>query len=149
MRRTVKVANADYLITTDKDEIDVVAVYDFLSKKSSWSKNIPLETVKTSIENSLNFGLFHNNKQIGYARVISDYATIAYLGDVYILEEYRGKGLSKKLMDVIIQYPSLQNLRRWILLTTSAKWLYQKYNFTALTNSDWYMELYNPVVYQK
>jgi len=149
MRRTVKVANADYLITTDKDEIDVVAVYDFLSKKSSWSKNIPLETVKTSIENSLNFGLFHNNKQIGYARVISDYATIAYLGDVYILEEYRGKGLSKKLMDVIIQYPSLQNLRRWILLTTTAKWLYQKYNFTALTNSDWYMELYNPVVYQK
>ena len=89
MRRTVKVANADYLITTDKDEIDVVAVYDFLSKKSSWSKNIPLETVKTSIENSLNFGLFHNNKQIGYARVISDYATIAYLGDVYILETGR------------------------------------------------------------
>lgn len=97
MRRTDKITDADFLITTDKNEIDVVAVYDFLSKKSSWSKNIPLETVKTSIENSLNFGLFHNNKQIGYARVISDFATIAYLGDVYVLEEYRGKGLSKKL----------------------------------------------------
>ena len=149
MRRTDKITDADFLITTDKNEIDVVAVYDFLSKKSSWSKNIPLETVKTSIENSLNFGLFHNNKQIGYARVISDFATIAYLGDVYVLEEYRGKGLSKKLMDEIMQHPSLQHLRRWILLTTTAKWLYQKYNFTDLTNPDWYMELYNPVVYQK
>lgn len=149
MRRTNKIVDADYLITTDKNEIDVVAVYYFLSKQSSWSKNIPIETVRSSIENSLNFGLFHNKRQIGYARVISDFATIAYLGDVYVLEEYRGKGLSKKLMDEVMQYPSLQHLRRWILLTTTAKWLYQKYNFTDLTNPDWYMELYNPKVYQK
>lgn len=149
MRRTNKIVDADYLITIDKNEIDVVAVHDFLSKQSSWSKNIPIETVRSSIENSLNFGLFHNKRQIGYARVISDFATIAYLGDVYVLEEYRGKGLSKKLMDEVMQYPSLQHLRRWILLTTTAKWLYQKYNFTDLTNPDWYMELYNPEVYQK
>src|SRR6187402_2943438 len=89
-----------YLISTDKNKLDIVAIHDFLSKYSGWSDNIPFDRVKTSIENSLNFGLFHNDKQIGFARVISDFSTIAYLGDIYVLDNYRGQGLSKKLMEV-------------------------------------------------
>lgn len=138
----------DFTITTDKLKMDVIAIHDFLSKHSGWSDNIPLDRVKTSIDNSLNFGLFHGGKQIGFARIISDFSTIAYLGDVYILDRYRGKGLSKKLMEVVMGHPNLQGLRRWILLTSTADWLYEKYGFTGLPNPDWYMERYNPNVYK-
>jgi N-acetylglutamate synthase-like GNAT family acetyltransferase len=138
----------DYLITTDRSKLDIIAIHDFLSKYSGWSDNIPIDRVKTSIENSLNFGFFHKNNQIGFARVISDFSTIAYLGDVYILDEYRGKGFSKKLMDVVINHPNLQGLRRWILLTSTADWLYEKYGFIKVTNPDLYMERYNPNVYK-
>lgn len=138
----------DFTITTDKLKMDVIAIHDFLSKHSGWSDNIPLDRVKTSIDNSLNFGLFHGDKQIGFARIISDFSTIAYLGDVYILDRYRGKGLSKKLMEVVMGHPNLQGLRRWILLTSTADWLYEKYGFTGLPNPDWYMERYNPNVYK-
>jgi N-acetylglutamate synthase-like GNAT family acetyltransferase len=138
----------EYLITTNKIKMDTVAIHDFLSKHSGWSLNIPFEKVKVSIENSLNFGLFHQGKQIGYARVISDCATIAYLGDIYILDEYRGQGLSKKLMDCVLSFPSLQGLRRWILLTSTAEWLYLKYGFTKLPKPELYMELYDPDVYK-
>lgn len=138
----------DFLITTDKTKLDVVAIHDFLSNHSGWSDNIPFDRVKTSIDNSLNFGLFHNNKQIGFARVISDFSTIAYLGDIYVLDTYRGQGLSKKLMDAVISHPNLQGLRRWILLTSTADWLYEKYGFAKLPNPEVYMELYNPNVYK-
>jgi hypothetical protein len=85
-----------YFITTDRKKMDIVAIHDFLSNHSSWSNNISFDKVKNSIDNSLNFGLFQHDKQIGFARVISDFSTIAYLGDIYILENYRGQGLSKK-----------------------------------------------------
>lgn len=137
----------EYTISTDRAKMDIVAIHDFLSNHSSWSKNIPIEKVQLSIDNSLNFGVFHNEKQIGFARVISDFSTIAYLGDIYILQEYRGKGLSKKLMEAILQHPNLQKLRRWILLTSTAGWLYEKYGFTQLPNPEIYMELYDPNVY--
>jgi len=137
----------EYLITTDKSRLDIAAIHDFLSNHSGWSNAIPFERVKTSIDNSLNFGLFHKDKQIGFARVISDFSTIAYLGDIYVLDDYRGQGLSKKLMDVIMGYPCLQGLRRWILLTSTAEWLYEKYGFTRLPHPELYMELYNPAVY--
>ena len=137
-----------FFITTDKTKLDIVAIHDFLSKYSGWSDNIPFDRVKTSIDNSLNFGLFHNNKQIGFARIISDFSTIAYLGDIYILDNYRGQGLSKKLMDVIMGHPNLQGLRRWILLTSTADWLYEKYGFTKLPKPELYMELYDPNVYK-
>jgi N-acetylglutamate synthase-like GNAT family acetyltransferase len=136
-----------FLITTDKTKLDIIAIHDFLSKHSGWSDNIPFEKVKISIENSLNFGLFHNDKQIGFARVISDFSTIAYLGDIYVLDDYRGQGLSKKLMESIMTHPNLQGLRRWILLTSTAEWLYEKYGFTKLPKPEIYMELFNPEVY--
>lgn len=139
----------DYLITTDKTKMDIVAIHDYLSKYAYWSKNIPIEKVRTSMENSLNFGLFHNNHQIGFARVISDFSTIAYLGDVYILDKYQGQGLSKKLMETIMSHPRLQGLRRWILLTSTAHGLYEKYGFTQLKRPEVYMELYNPDVYKE
>lgn len=137
----------EYLFTTDPTKMDIVAIHDFLSKYSGWSNNIPIERVRTSIENSLNFGIFHKGKQIGFARIISDFATIAYLGDVYLLNEHRGKGLSKQLMDLIMSHSSLQGLRRWILLTNTADWLYEKYGFVKVPNPEMYMELYNPNVY--
>jgi GNAT superfamily N-acetyltransferase len=137
----------EYLISTDKEKMDIVSIHDFLSNHSGWSNGIPLNRVKLSVENSLNFGLFYNKHQVGYARVISDFSTIAYLGDVYVLENHRGKGLSKLLMKEIMEHPDLQGLRRWILLTSTAEWLYDKYNFKPLTNPEFYMELYNPRVY--
>ena len=138
----------NFIITTDKSKMDIVAIHDFLSKYSGWSDNIPFNRVKTSIDNSLNFGLFHNNKQIGFARIISDFSTTAYLGDIYVLDNYRGQGLSKKLMEVIIGHPNLQGLRRWVLLTSTADWLYEKYGFTKLPKPELYMELFDPNVYK-
>ena len=138
----------DFLITTDKTKLDIVAIHDFLSKYSGWSDNIPFERVQISIDNSLNFGLFHKEKQIGFARVISDFSTIAYLGDIYVLDSYRGQGLSKELMGVVMGHPNLQRLRRWILLTSTADWLYEKYGFTKLPKPALYMELFDPNVYQ-
>ncbi len=138
----------DFLITTDKTKLDIVAIHDFLSKYSGWSDNIPFDKVKTSIDNSLNFGLFHKEIQIGFARVISDFSTIAYLGDIYVLDSFRGQGLSKQLMSVVMGHPNLQGLRRWILLTSTADWLYEKYGFRKLPNPELYMELFNPNVYK-
>ena len=138
----------NYLLTTDKSKMDSVAIHDFLSNHSDWSKNIPFEIVKTSIDNSLNFGLFYKQQQIGFARVISDLSTIAYLGDIYIIEAYRGKGLSKKLMSFVMTHPNLQGLRRWILLTSTADWLYKKYGFNKLKQPELYMELHQAGLYK-
>lgn len=138
----------EFFITTDKSKLDVIAIHDFLSKYSGWSDNIPFDKVKSSIENSLNFGLFHSDKQIGFARVISDFSTIAYLGDIYVLDNFRGQGLSKKLMDCVTTHPNLQGLRRWILLTSTADWLYEKYGFNKLPKPELYMELFDPNVYK-
>jgi N-acetylglutamate synthase-like GNAT family acetyltransferase len=144
----IEVIFNDFTITTDKSKMDIVAIHDFLSKHSGWSDNIPFDLVKKSIDNSLNFGLFHKGKQIGFARVISDFSTIAYLGDVFVLDNYRGQGLSKKLMDAVKGHPNLQGLRRWILLTSTADWLYEKYGFKKLPKPEVYMELFDPTVYQ-
>ena len=146
--KIIEITFDNFIITTDKSKMDIIAIHDFLSKYSGWSDNIPFERVKTSVENSLNFGLFHNDKQIGFARIISDFSTIAYLGDIYVLDTYRGQGLSKKLMDAVIEHPNLQGLRRWILLTSTADWLYEKYGFTKLPKPELYMELFDPNVYK-
>ena len=148
MMKNIEQTFGEFLITTDKTKMDIVAIHDFLSNHSGWSDNIPFEKVKISIENSLNFGLFHNGKQIGFARVISDFSTIAYLGDIYVLDNYRGQGLSKKLMESVMTHPKLQGLRRWILLTSTAEWLYEKYGFNKLPKPELYMELFNPNIYK-
>ncbi|HEY0654915.1 MAG TPA: GNAT family N-acetyltransferase [Chryseosolibacter sp.] len=137
----------DFCISTDKTKLDIDSIYRFLSTKAYWSLNIPRTTVEQSIQNSLCFGVYLNDKQVGFARVISDYATIAYLGDVYVLEEYRGKGLSKWLMETIVGHPNLQGLRRWILLTGDAHGLYRQFGWTELADPTRWMERHNKNVY--
>jgi len=121
----------EYLISTDKSRLDLAEIHSFLTT-SYWAAGIPMEVVKKSIEHSLAFGVYKGDQQVGFARVITDYATFAYLGDVFILEPFRGQGLSKWLMKVIIAHPELQGLRRWVLLTRDAHGLYEKVGFTEL-----------------
>jgi GNAT superfamily N-acetyltransferase len=119
----------NYTISTDKSKIDLDSVHHYLSIESYWAQQIPLGTVRRSIENSLCFGVYYGREQAGFARVISDFATFAYLGDVFIFPEHRGKGLSKWLMEVIVNYPQLQGLRRFLLTTKDAHTLYSQFGF--------------------
>jgi len=136
------------IITTDTSKMDISAIHEYLSQYSGWSTGIPIDKVKKSMDNSLNFAVLEGDRQIGFARVISDFSTIAYLGDVYILEQYRGKGLARKLMDIIVTHPELQGLRRWILLTSTADWLYTKYGFTRVQHPENYMERFDAAIYK-
>ncbi|SEQ88917.1 GNAT family N-acetyltransferase [Neolewinella agarilytica] len=137
-----------YQISTEKQLLDVEMIHDFLSTKAYWSLKIPKETVVKAIEHSLCFGVYEGNEQLGFARVISDYSTIAYLGDVFILEAHRGKGLSKLLMEAIMNHDELQGLRRWILLTGDAHGLYKKYGWKEIADSTVWLELHDPGVYK-
>lgn len=129
----------DYIIDTDKSRLDVPLIHQFLSQESYWALNIPLEIVERSIANSLCFGVYQQTQQVGFARVITDQATFAYLSDVFILPEHRGKGLSKLLVQTISDWPTLQGLRRWLLATNDAHRLYEQFGFTALDQPDVYM----------
>ena len=137
----------DYRISTDNNLLDLAIIHGFLTT-SYWSEGIPFNIVKRSIDHSLNFGLYKGNQQIGFARVITDYATFAYIGDVFILEPYRGRGLSKWLMEVVAEHPELQGLRQWILFTRDAHGLYQKTGFTRAENAERLMVKRNPDVYR-
>ncbi|HEV8285619.1 MAG TPA: GNAT family N-acetyltransferase [Chitinophagaceae bacterium] len=138
----------DYLISTDKSKIDVKIIHHFLSQ-SYWAEGIPMEIVERSIEHSLSFGMYYQRKLIGFARVISDFATFAYLADVFILPEERGKGLSKWLMQVIVDHPQLQDLRRFTLATRDAHGLYTQFGFTLFDKPERWMQKYDPDVYKK
>ena len=138
----------EFLISTDKSRLDVDAVHAFLSR-SFWAQGIPREIVARSIEGSLCFGIYEGKKQIGFARVISDFATYAYLGDVYVLEEYRGQGLSKWLMECIMGHPDLKGLRRWCLSTRDAHGLYERFGWRSLDHPERIMEIVEPEIYLK
>lgn len=139
-----EVVRNNFFISTNKDKLDVSFIQNYLSKKSYWAKNITNEIVKKSINGSICFGLYVNNnketvpatlifdKRIGFARVITDQATFAYIADVFVIEKFRGIGLSKWLMEEIMSYPNLQGLRRWLLATRDAHGLYAKYGFLPL-----------------
>jgi len=135
-----------YEITCDKDRLDTGAIHDFLSR-SYWSPGVPRAVVERAIANSLCFGVFHGRQQVGFARVITDKATFAYLADVYILSEHRGKGLARRLLDEVIRHPDLQGLRRLLLATRDAHALYAKFGFTPLAAPERIMEIHNPSVY--
>ncbi len=117
--------------STDKSKLNIEYIHHFLSKESYWAKNIPMDIVKASIEGSLCFGVYENNKQIGFARVITDYATFGYLADVFIEKDYRGKGLSKELMRFIMEQDVIKNLRRFMLATLDAHGLYAQFGFES------------------
>jgi len=138
----------DFLISTDRDRLSLDVVHSFLTN-CYWAKGIPRETVSRSIEHSLCFGVYDGSgAQVGFARVVSDFATVAYLGDVFVPESHRGRGLSKWLMQCIVEHPALQNLRRWILLTRDAHALYSKFGFTPVKAPERYMELHQSNVYE-
>jgi GNAT superfamily N-acetyltransferase len=144
----VESRHGQFLISTDRSRLDLDVIYGFLTN-CYWSKGIPREVVVRSIEHSLCFGVYHGSgAQVGFARVVSDFATVAYLGDVFILESHRGRGLSKALMENITQHPALQGLRRWILLTRDAHGLYEKFGFMPVKAPERYMELHDPSVYE-
>lgn len=136
-----------FTITTAQEKLDVEFIHAFLTR-SYWAEGIPRDVIKRSIEGALCFGVFENNRQIGFARMITDKATFAYLADVFIIEEYRGRGLSKWLMEVIMSHPSLQGLRRMMLATRDAHGLYEKFGFTALQNVDRWMQKHDPDIYK-
>ena len=138
----------DYLISTDKSKIDLNTVHDFLTH-SYWSEDIPKDLVWKSIDNSLCFAVYHRRDLIGFARVISDFATFAYLADVFILPAERGKGLSKWLMEIIVDYPDLQGLRRFTLATRDAHGLYAQFGFTSLDKPERWMHKHDPDVYKR
>jgi GNAT superfamily N-acetyltransferase len=138
----------NFLISTDKSKIDIDVVHNYLCNESYWAKNISLSIVQTSIQHSFCFGVYAINietknieQQIGFARVITDCATFGYLADVFILKEYRGKGLSKWLMQTILAHPQLQGFRRWMLATLDAHGLYQQFGFLPINNPERYMRL--------
>ncbi|GAB3261318.1 GNAT family N-acetyltransferase [Chitinimonas naiadis] len=138
----------EYEIDTDPARLDLAQAHAFIAS-TYWAKDIPEATFRRSVAGALCFGVYQGATMIGFARVISDYATIAYLGDVYIAPEARGQGLSKWLMDCIVGHPELQGLRRWILLTGDAHGLYQQYGFTPLAAPERWMERADLNVYKK
>lgn len=137
-----------FRISTDPAQLDVAAIHRYLAEDSYWAKNIPLETVTRALANSLNFGLYApDGQQAGFARVVTDRATFAWLCDVFVLPAYRGYGLSKWLMGVVWAHPELQGLRRQLLATLDAHTLYQQFGFQELAFPERYLEVRKPNPY--
>lgn len=137
----------NFLISTDPSRLDAHAIHAYLDR-SYWAAGIPVEVVERAIRGSLCFGLYDGDRQIGFARTVTDRATFAYLADVYVLESYRGRGLSKWMMRVIMAHPDLQGLRRFSLATKDAHGLYAQFGFTPLAHPDRHMEIARPDVYR-
>jgi GNAT superfamily N-acetyltransferase len=138
----------EFTVSTDPSRLDLDAIHNFLTN-CYWAKGVPREVVARSIEHALCFGVYDGGgAQVGFARVISDFATIAYVGDVFVLESHRGRGLGKWLMECITQHPALQGLRRWILTTRDAHGVYEQVGFTPVKFPERYMERHDPLVYE-
>lgn len=137
-------ARGDYTISTDRARFDLSVIHDYLSNHSYWAKGRSLETIRRSIEHSLAFGVYKGREQVGFARVVTDYATFAWIADVFILDSFRGRGLGTWLMEVVITHPQLQGFRRWTLSTKDAHALYRKFGFTELMRPERWMERHDP-----
>lgn len=157
MSEYYEAGNENYFISTDVSKLNVDMIHHFLSEESYWAKGIPKDVVEKSIANSLCFGVYCEDqptlpagRQVGFARLVTDKATFAYLADVFILSAYRGKGLSKFLMQTIHAHPELQNLRRWWLGTKDAHGLYEQFGWTRITDdvAKRFMQKHNPDVYK-
>ncbi len=137
------------IISTDPSRLDIAMIHRFLSQHSTWALGIPRSTVETSIAHALCFGGYQDEGQIAFARVVSDYATFAYLMDVFVLPEHRGQGHSKVLIQAVIDHPQLQGLRRFMLASSNARGLYAGFGFTPLAKPEIIMEINRPNLYQK
>jgi GNAT superfamily N-acetyltransferase len=138
----------EYVISDDAQRLDVDAIHAYLAR-SYWAEAIPREVVERLVSHSLCFGLYHKGRQVGFARAVTDRATFAYLADVYVLEEHRGRGLGKWLVQIVMAHPDLQNLRRFMLATKDAHGLYKQFGFTPLNFPDRLMECLHPDVYKQ
>jgi GNAT superfamily N-acetyltransferase len=134
-------------ISTDPASLDLQLIHRFLSAQSYWARGIPLELVRTSLKHSLCFGGYLGERQVAFARVVTDFATFANLSDVFVLSEHRGHGYAKALIAAVIAHPRLQGLRRFMLATSDAHGLYRSFGFTALVRPDTLMERYDPDPY--
>lgn len=143
----MRLVRGEFTIDTDKDRLDVDSIQKFLAEDSYWAQERTPDQTRTAIANSICFGVYREDEQIGFARVVSDCATFAYIGDVFIISEFRGRGLSKWLMETIIAQPDLQGLRRWVLATRDAHSLYEKFGFHGLKYPERWMELPAPNAY--
>jgi GNAT superfamily N-acetyltransferase len=150
-------SDIEYLISTNPEWLDLEVIHTFLSEHSYWARGIPLDVVARSISHSVCFGVYAvenspsnlDRRQIGFARVTTDRATFAYLADVFILPEHRGRGLSKRLMEAILAHPDLQGLRRWMLATADAQELYGKFGFGPLSQPEGFMQRHDPDAYKR
>ncbi|GGC89607.1 GNAT family N-acetyltransferase [Undibacterium terreum] len=134
-------------IKTDQSALDIPLIHQFLSEQSTWAKGISLALVQRSIQHSLCFGVYLEGRQIAFARVVSDYATFAYLVDVFVIAEQRGKGYSKALMQAVLDHPDLQGLRRFMLASSDARGLYAQFGFKAPAKPEILMEINKPNLY--
>ena len=133
-----------FTISTDQENLQFDIIFDYLNSKSYWAKGISKEQLQTAIKSSTCFGIYHKEQQIGFARVISDHSTFAYLADVFIVDDYRKQGLSKWLLQYILAYPSFKDLRRWLLATADAQELYAKFGFKVINQPKRFMQIFNP-----
>lgn len=134
-------------MSTDPAKLDLALVHSFL-RDSYWARSIPREVVERALAGSIGFGLYETNRQVGFARVITDRATFAYLADVFVVESHRGRGLARVLLASILAHPDLQGLRRFLLATKDAHGLYEKFGFRPVERPERYMEIYRPGVYE-
>jgi GNAT superfamily N-acetyltransferase len=131
----------DFTISTDPSRLDLPWIHNYLTNEAYWARGITFPVFQRSVENALCFGVYHQSKQVGFGRVISDYATFAYLADVFVDEGYQKQGLGKWLVECIRSYPELQGLRRWMLVTSDAHGLYQQFGFKSLEHPERMMEI--------
>ena len=148
MQKDFEARRDQFLISTDPARLDVDAICDFLTR-AYWAKSRPRERTERALANSLVFGVYDGSRQIGLARVVTDYSIFAYLCDVFIHEDYRAHGLGKWLMQTIMEHPDLQGLRRWTLATNDAHGLYRQFGFAALVEPQKWMERFRPFVEEK
>ena len=134
----------DFLISTERHRLDREMIHDFLARESYWAKGRDLEVVNRGIDNSLSFGIYHGRKQVGFGRVVTDYATFAWVADVFVVAEHRGQGLGKWLIEVMLSHPQLQGFRRWALSTRDAHELYRIFGFNELARPERWMERSDP-----
>jgi len=131
----------DFTVSTDPERLDLPWIHNYLTNEAYWARGITFPVFQKSVENALSFGVYHQSEQVGFGRVISDYATFAYLADVFIEADFRGRGLGKWLVECVCNYPELQSLRRWMLITSDAHGLYQRFGFAPLEHPEKMMEI--------
>ncbi len=134
----------DYSINTDDELLDLRVIHDFIANQSYWGQGRKIETVKRALDNSLNFGVYRDARLVGFARVVTDFATFAWIADVFVLDVHRGQGLAKWLMESILSHPELQQFRRWVLATKDAHQLYRQFGFNELKRPERWMERPDP-----